>query len=169
MKKDLIKKTDSESGLDLFDRFGSVFQEFDGIFSRFNSLFDNFFNAPVAEWKPLLAAKASFPKVNVVDNADSYDVEIAVAGFDKSDVSLEVKDNALFINAEKKEECCDEKEGRKYLCKEIAYRSFKRVLPFPVEIDTEGISAKYENGVIKCRINKIKTEEPSSVKIEIAE
>jgi HSP20 family protein len=166
MKKDLIKQTDSESGLDIFDRFGGVFKEFDGLFGRFNSLFDNYFCTTVGELKPI---KASFPKVNVADDDTGYDVEIAVAGFDKENVSLEVKDNALFINAEKKEECCDEKEGKKYLCKEIAYRSFKRVIPFPAEISSEGISAKYENGVIKCRINKALTAKLDSVKIEITE
>jgi HSP20 family protein len=166
MKKDLIKQTDSESGLEVFDRFNSVFSEFDGLFGRFNSLFDNFFNAPIAEWKSM---KTSFPKVNMAEDETGYDVEIAVAGFDKSDVSLEVKDNALFINAEKKEECCDDKEGKRYLCKEIAYRSFKRVLPFPAEISSDGISAKYENGVIKCRINKVLTAKLDSVKIEITE
>jgi HSP20 family protein len=166
MKKDLIKKTDSKSGLMLFDRFDDIFAEFDGIFTRFGSLYDNFFSNTISELKPM---KASFPKVNVVDDGTGYDVEIAVAGFDKKDIALEIKDNALFITAEKKEECCDDKEDKRYLCKEIAYRSFKRVLPFPNEIMSDGVSAKYENGVIKCRVNKVKTEEAVSVKVEITE
>jgi HSP20 family protein len=166
MKKDLIKKTDSQSGLDVFDRFGSVFQEFDNLFGRFSSLFDNTFSIKAFED---MQPRTAFPKVNVVDNEDSYDVEVAVAGFDKEDVSLELKDNTLFINAEKKEEKCDDKDCKKYLRREIAYRSFKRALPFPVEINPEGISAKYENGVIKCRINKVLAEVPASVKIEITE
>jgi HSP20 family protein len=166
MKKDLIKKIDSKSGLVLFDRFDDIFAEFDGIFTRFGSLYDNFFSNTIGELKPM---KASFPKINMTEDETGYDVEIAVAGFDKDDIGLEVRDNALFINAEKKEECCDDKEVKKYLCKEIAYRSFKRVLPFPAEISSDGISAKYENGVIKCRINKVLTAKLDSVKIEITE
>jgi HSP20 family protein len=164
MKKDLIKKTDSESGLVLIDRFNDIIAEFDGIFTRFGSLFDKNF-IPVIE--DLKAPR--FPKVNMLDTLDSYEIEIAVAGFDKEDVALELKGNSLFVTAEKKEECCDEKEGKRYLCKEIAYRSFKRVLPFPVEVDPDSVSAKYENGVIKCRVSKIQAEKPTSVKIEITD
>lgn len=164
MKKDLIRKTDSESGLTLFDRFDVVFNEFDNIFNRFNSIFDGFFTSPLLDLK---SSKASFPKINVIENPDSYDVDIAVAGFSKNDISLEIKDNALIISAEKKEE--DDISNRRYLCREIAFRSFKRAIPFPSEIDLSSISAKYDNGVIRCHINKVTATEPDYVKIEITE
>jgi HSP20 family protein len=165
MRKDLIRKADPAGSLIPFGRFDSVFQEFDGLFGRFHSLLDNCFNANVENLQP----KALFPKVNVVDNPTNYDVEIAVAGFNKGDVALEIKDNTLYIDAEKKEDICCDEGNKKYLRREIAYRSFKRAILFPAEVDTSAISAKYENGIIKCRINKIKTEVPPSVKIEITD
>lgn len=116
-------------------------------------------------------AKSSFPKVNVIDKENLYDVEIAVAGFDKEDLSLELKDNCLFIRANKdktNEADFGDNDRGNYVLKEIATRSFKRVVRFPSEIDVENIECNCKDGIVKCSIAKKKVEEKDdSIKIEI--
>jgi len=137
----------------------------DSFWQRFDALWDNW-NLNMKAFDEL-QPKGSFPKVNVLDNPANYEVEIAIAGFDKDDVELELKENTLFIKADKKEECTNEDECKKYLTKEIAQRSFRRVINFPADVNSEDISAKYENGIIKCTIGKMEVIKPDSVKIDV--
>lgn len=161
MSKD-ITKVDSTSNLPTFRRF-------DNLLGELWDMFDNFAKETRLSTRVFdeIQPRGAFPKVNVIDNPESYDVEIAVAGFNKDDVSLELKDNALFIRADKEQ--CNEEDCKNYLRREIASRSFRRVVHFPVEINVEDISAKYDNGIISCRIGKAEAEKPSCVKIEITE
>lgn len=162
MSKDVIKKADSMSSLPTFRRFDDLFTEAWDMFENFTktgSLSSRIFGE--------LQPKTAFPKVNVIENPSHYEVEIAVAGFDKEDVELELADGVLFIRADKED--CSEEEQKNYLCREIAGRSFRRAVYFPAEIDTGEIAAKYENGIITCKIGKVVIDKPSPIKIEISE
>jgi HSP20 family protein len=149
-------------------QFDNFFKEIhDSFWKRFDNLFENWdLNMQAFD---SLQPKGGFPKVNVIESEKSYDVEIAVAGFDKDDVELELKDNALFIKADKHVEKCDgdDEECKTYLTKEIASRSFRRTVVFPGEINVDDISASYENGIITCKIGKAEIDLPSSIKIDI--
>lgn len=162
-EKSLVN-SDSMGGMTGLSRLDDVFKEvFDPFWRRFDSLFNSWdLNMETFE---KLQPKSSFPKVNVIDNATSYEVEIAIAGFDKDDVELELKDNALLIKADRKEE--QSQEDKRYLRREIAQRSFRRCVVFPSEVDAENISAKYNDGIIKCSIGKIEPEQPEKIKISV--
>ena len=138
--------------------------------SLFNEFFTDFFDW---DWHFYIKSfedmqpKASFPKVNVRESDNEYIVEIAVAGFDKNDVKLVLKDNCLSINADKKEEDSENNSG-KYLKREISSRSFSRIIRFPSEIDNENIKADYKDGIIKVTmIKKTEEEKDEGVKIDV--
>lgn len=167
IKKDENTPADSGSMSRMFalSRFDDFFKEIhDHFWSRFDKMFEDWdLNMQTFE---NLQPKGSFPKVNVVDNPENYEVEIAVAGFSKDDVSLEFKDNALFIKAE----CCNENEdkpAKSYLRREIAHRSFRRVINFPAEVNSDAIEANYNDGIIKVSVAKVVEEKPESIKIEV--
>ena len=163
--KDLVK-SDPMGRLFALNRFDDIFEHsFAPLFKRFDELWKNWDLNMEAFDK--LQPKGSFPKVNVIENEDSYDVEIAVAGFDKDNVSLELKDNAMLIKADKTEETCCEENEKKYLAKEISSRSFRRTIVFPGEVNVDDITAKYDDGLIKCRVGKVIEDIPTSVKIDI--
>jgi HSP20 family protein len=164
--KDLVKRTDTSPmgrlfGLsrfhdDFFPRFGALMDEMWSDFSLDATLFDQ------------IQPKGALPKVNVKSTDCEYKVDIAVAGFDKGDVELELKDNALFIKADKQDEAGEQDEEGTWLRREIAQRSFRRVVKFPEQVDTEKIDCNYENGVISCSIGKVQCEpEDATIKIDI--
>ena len=95
---------------------------------------------------------ASFPKVNVSETDTDYTVDIAVAGFGKDDVRLEMKDDVLFISADKKEE--SESKDKNYIRKEISSRSFHRIVKFPCNVNTDKAEADYKDGIISVKIAK---------------
>lgn len=135
---------------------------------RFEDIFDSFWKDLSLDMRAFvdLQPKGSFPKVNVVETDEEYEVEIALAGFDKDQLALELKDNCLLIKTDKKEE--SESTDRKYLMKEISSRSFRRMLKFPAKVDPKNIDCNFENGIVTCKIGKVHAEcgDPIQIKID---
>ncbi|MCK9474273.1 Hsp20/alpha crystallin family protein [Sulfurimonas sp.] len=169
-----MRKTEKDLILKDSYPLGSLFN-----FGRFNDLVENMYSFMDYAWNnwsistevfETLQPKGSFPKINVFETDKDYTVEIAVAGFEKDDVNLELKDNCLFIKSDKKEETCSEEDpDKKCLMKEVSYRSFRRVIRFASDVDTNVIDCNYKDGIIKCVIGKKIPEkiEEEVTKIEI--
>ena len=159
--KDLTVFTGSPlSRLMDFRRFDDMFKGFDDAFKHWDLDMKTF-----TEMQP----KGSFPKVNVAETDEAYEVEVALAGFDKEDISMELKDNCLCIKADKKEEISN--EDKKYLMREISSRSFRRALNLPSKVMTDDIKCTHKDGVITCVLKKEPPviEQDDIVKIDITE
>jgi len=158
-KKSLLPSTASSWGVPALRRLRNDMDElFDGFLS-------DFFRTPAMRVFDDIQSNTSFPKVNVSETDEDYGVEIAIAGFDKNDVKLELKDNTLFISADKKEEL--ENESKNYVRKEISSRSFQRALRFPCKV-TDNVSAEYKDGIIHVNIAKdVVEDEDCVVTIEV--
>ena len=164
--KDLITRSDgSLSRLFNFDRLHDMVDDLE---ERFWGGFEDFGRwhvKVIEEMQP----KMTLPKVNVIDEAESYKVEIAMAGFGKEDLELELKDNCLFIKLEHKEENEERDEDKNYLLKEISSRSFRRVIRFPLEIDPDAASCTYKDGIATCVIGRapeVQEEKPTRIKVD---
>jgi len=158
-KKGLLPSVASYWRAPVVDRFHSDIDEL------FESVFTSIFNAPAVKTFEDIQTNASFPKVNVSETKDCYTVDIAIAGFNKDDVNLELKENTLFIGANKKEQL--EEDVKTYLCKEILSRSFNRSVRFPCAITSE-VSADYKDGIISISIRKdTKKNKDCGIKIDI--
>ena len=161
MMKRFSGDVDSMNGIYPFGGFKTIMEEF----SKVEQMFSDYFGTDEGMFTQI-QPKQGFPKLDVVDSGTSYEIEAALAGYDKDDVNLEIKDNSLFIKVEKKTE--KEDKDKKYLMKEISKRSFHRGITFPAKINIEDISSSFQNGVLKIHIGKME-EKPKNqtVKIEI--
>lgn len=131
----------------------------------FDSFLSNAFTTNAVKVFDDLQTNGSFPKINVSETETSYGIEIAIAGFNKDDVKLELKENTLLISAEKKEE--KEEEEKNYLRREISSRSFSRAVRFPCKV-TSNVTANYRDGIINVDIAKdIKKDGDCGIKINI--
>ena len=141
-------------------RFGDIFDEFDKLFRSWDLDMKSF-----ADLQP----KAAFPKINVAETDEAFEVEVALAGFDKDDISMELKDNCLCVMADKKEEVSEEDADKKYLMKEISSRSFRRALNLPKKVVTDDIKCTHKDGIITCTLMKEqpKVIEDDTIKIDI--
>jgi molecular chaperone IbpA len=164
-KKDLIKRSDyaPTGGSHLVSRFHDAV---DDMFSRF---WDDFPSFDMKLFDEIQPTRSKFPAVDVYSTEEGFQVDIAVAGFNKDDVELELKDNTLFIKADSNTECEDSDEKGTCLKKEIARRSFRRAIRFPEKIDSDQVEASYKDGVISCSVGKVVPEEleDGTVKIQI--
>ena len=109
--------------------------------------------------------KADF-KTDIIDKGKEYVLEAELPGFKKEDISVDVKDGYLTISATRNEEKDEKNEKGEYIRRERRYGSFSRSFDIS-QIDQAGISAGFENGVLKLVLPKINSHEKEIKKIEI--
>lgn len=96
----------------------------------------------------------SIPAVNIQETEDMFKVEVAAPGKTREDFNIELDNDVLTISAEeKKENETTEKNGR-FTRKEFSYSNFKRAFSLPDTVNSEEISASYENGVLMINLPK---------------
>ncbi len=102
----------------------------------------------------------SFPKVNIFDEKEKFVVVAKVAGVDKEDVSITIKENTLKIAGEIKPI-----EGNVY-SKERFSGKFERTFCFDDNVDEERVNAELKNGVLTIELGKSEEVKPRVVTIK---
>lgn len=127
----------------------------------FNDLFDELnkmFNEVNGEAKEAVKNVKSYITVNAKENEDAYLVEAAIPGVNKEDIAINYNDGTLTIEAKEHEsEVKEEKKDAKFLLKERAAGFYKRQINLN-KVESEGIRAKYENGILSIVLPKIKQQ-----------
>ncbi|WP_036187410.1 Hsp20 family protein [Marinimicrobium agarilyticum] len=117
-------------------------------FDRMASLLDNLSRAEQNQ--------PSYPPYNIeLTGEDQYRITMAVAGFDRSELNIEVNQNNLTISANKE----PENEERTYLHQGIAARNFERRFQLADHVEVK--SATFENGLLHI---ELKREIPDAMK-----
>ena len=112
------------------------------------------------------ATNTTLPKVNIRETDDDFRVELAAPGMKKEDFKIEFDNGDLSISSEVEYK---DDENVKYTRREFSFQSFKRTFNVAVELlDSEKISAKYENGILYVTLPKREEIKPKPAKqIEI--
>lgn len=93
-----------------------------------------------------------YPKTNISESKDNFEIEMLVPGRKKEDFKISLDKNLLTISFESKKE--EKKEDKKTITREFSYRSFSRSFTVDDKINVEGISAKYEDGILNLTLPK---------------
>jgi molecular chaperone IbpA len=105
---------------------------------------------------------SSFPPHNILKLDESrYVVELAVAGFSKSEIEITVEDGTLTVKGEKK----DKDTEAQYLHRGIGTRSFTKTLTVADTIEVKG--AEFKDGILRIGLENIVPEHKKPRKIEI--
>lgn len=125
-----------------------------------DKFFDEFsrdwFNDPSAIFPLALNEKDSFPKVDIINGADSYQLVAAVAGIPKENLKVELDENNV-LTIEGNFQSKEEKDTGRFIRREIARRHFMRRFNFDGVITGEATS-KLENGCLIVELKKKKAE-----------
>ena len=136
----------------------TIYEETFGRFSPFSIGFDRLFQQLQAQ---SVVNQQNYPPYNIVKVDDeNFVIELAIAGFDKKEVSVELEKNVLKIEGKSKD---DDKD---FIHKGLASRSFER--QFTLADDVEVSGAKLENGGLKVELRRVIPEEDKPVKIKIS-
>lgn len=134
--------------------------------NQWPGLFDRFFNNDFEGWNRnnFSMTNTTLPNLNIKETKDSFLVEVAAPGFEKSDFKIELNNDLLTISSEKKINN-ELKDGERITKQEFSYQSFSRSFTLPEHVDEEKISAKYENGILFIDIPKKEEAKPKPPKL----
>ena len=129
--------------LSIFNNLRPLTVGFDDVFDHFEHMMnDNFFRGTMG----------NFPPYNIVKTGDNkFDIEVALAGFNKKDINVTSENNMLTIES-KQDEKSKDKDGE-VIHKGISKRYFKR--SFTIADDVEVKGAELKDGLLKVSMEKI--------------
>jgi HSP20 family protein len=87
------------------------------------------------------------PEIDVFQKNNELTIRADVPGLKREDVTVEITDDAVSIQGERKREHEEEREG--YYRNERSYGSFYRVIPLPEGAITEQAKANFKDGVLE--------------------
>ena len=106
----------------------------------------------------------NFPPHNIIKVDDNrYVVELAVAGFSKSDIIVKIIDGTLEVKGEKSN---DDKDTQ-YLHKGIGTRSFNKTIRLAETVEVCG--AEFKDGILRIALENVIPEHKKPRIIEIGE
>lgn len=101
-----------------------------------------------------------FPRHNIVKvSEESYEIELALAGYDQEDLNVEVEEGLLVISGEKEDDSVD------YLHKGISTKKFRRSFRLAEHVIVSG--AKFVNGLLVISLEQEVPEEKKPQTIDI--
>ena len=110
----------------------------------FDQLVNEFFN------EPSFVNTSGYPPYNISKDAeDVYEITLAIAGFKKADIDIELEDGTLKITG--KSEILDS-DDREWLHKGIAERNFVRTFKLAEYVEVK--NAKLEDGILRISLFK---------------
>jgi HSP20 family protein len=117
--------------------------------NEFKTLFDRWFGGLPTMFEPI--APNHFWDLEVKELEKEFVVRAEVPGFEPPELDVELRNNRLWIKAEKKFE-----KGMKEKEYEFAERHYERFVEMPAEIEPGKVEATYRNGVLEIHLPKAK-------------
>ena len=145
----------TNKALSIFNQLRPVTIGFDNVFDHFERMFDTQFDS---------ISVPNFPPYNIVKTGDNkYDVELALAGFNKKDIDVTVEDGVMTIKSIVK--ATKEKEHG-VIHKRIAKRYFSK--SFTIADDVEVKGAELKDGLLKVSLERIipESRKPKTISIK---
>jgi len=117
---------------------------FDRFFSDWEEMFSNdFFKTP-----------SNWPAYNIVEKKDNhYDIEVALAGFNKKDIKVSYADGQLSIESVKNDKTKERDENGNVIHQGIAKRYFKK--SFSIADNCEVKNAELKDGLLRVSLERI--------------
>tara|TARA_R100000742_G_C4276344_1_gene97336 strand:+ start:1090 stop:1503 length:414 start_codon:yes stop_codon:yes gene_type:complete len=129
-----------------------------GQFSPFSVGFDEMFNTLQRASIP----KSNYPPYNILKKGETYFIEIAMAGFSKSDIDIEIEDNTLTVSACYK----DREDDIEFIHKGISEREFWKSFALAEYVEVK--KAKVADGILLIELSKNIPDEQKPKKIKIS-
>ncbi len=134
-------------------------------FNDFNSGFERTLEEMFQSMNPMftLARRTWKPAMDIYETSKEIIILAEIAGVNKDDLELEINKKAVKIHGRRLE--LPRTENATYRLAEIQYGRFERILFLPAPIDTDKVSASYQNGFLKVSLSKITMDQPRKIPI----
>ena len=147
-----------KNALSIFNNLRPITVGFDNMFDHFEHLMDDGFYRN--------GLTANFPPYNIVKTGkNSYDVELALAGFNKQDIEVQYEDNLLTVKSKKSEKVDKTDEDCNIIHRGISQRFFSKSFTIATDVEVKG--AELKDGLLTVALERIIPEAKKAKTIEI--
>ena len=141
--------------ISIFNQLRPLSVGFDDVFDHFESMFNHQLDT---------INVSNYPPYNIVKVKDNhYNIEVALAGYNKKDIEVSYEDNMLTIQTVAKKE--DKETEGENIYKGIAQRMFKK--SFTIADDCKVTGAELKDGLLKVSLEKVIPEHKKARTINI--
>ena len=117
---------------------------------------------PGFDYNPADYRRTFRPRVDISEDSTAFYLDLELPGIKKNEVKVSVNDERILtVEGNKQAEVI---ESQTAVRSERKFGEFSRAFKLPANVDSEAISAKYENGVLTLTLPKTK---PSETSVEI--
>ena len=146
-----------KNNLSIFNNLRPITVGFDDMFDHFEHMMDDSF---------FRGTMGNFPPYNIVKTGENtYDVELALAGFSKKDIEVEYKENMLTVKSKKQDKQEETDEDGNVIHRGISKRMFSK--SFTIANDVEVKGAELKDGLLKVSMERIIPEHKKAKSIDI--
>ena len=146
-----------KNNLSIFNNLRPITVGFDNMFDHFEHMMDDSF---------FRGTMGNFPPYNIVKTGENtYDVELALAGFSKKDIEVEYKENQLTVKSKKQDKQEETDEDGNIIHRGISKRMFSK--SFTIANDVEVKGAELKDGLLKVSMERIIPDHKKAKTIDI--
>ena len=99
------------------------------------------------------------PATNVLEYDDRFELKLALPGFAKKDIAIELDKDVLKVASDATSE-----EETKYRLREFNYAGFKKHFKIPKTVKRDAVHAGFADGILTITLNKKDEEIPQPAK-----
>ena len=147
----------TNKALSIFNQLRPVTIGFDNVFDHFERMFEDDFRG---------LSVPNFPPYNIVKTGkNTYDVELALAGYSKKDIDVSLEEGVLTIKSVKSAEEKEVEDNNGVLHQGIAKRYFPKAFTIADDVEVKG--AELKDGLLKVSMERIVPEHKKAQTIEV--
>lgn len=140
------------------------FREVESLQKEMNRLLDHIVPTDVGNGEKV--GLSFIPAAEMTETPEAVQLKLEIPGMEAKDLNVEVTADSLTINGERKSEIKTEEEG--FTRTEFRYGKFHRVIPLPVQVDNNNVTAEYKDGILNLTLPKAEEEKNKVVKVSIS-
>jgi HSP20 family protein len=130
--------------------------------NRLNSLFQDYRGQNEGD---MVSTAAFVPPVDIYEDEHKIVLKLEVPGLKQEDLDIQLENNTLTVRGERKFEKEEKEENFHRI--ERRYGSFFRSFTVPTTVNSEGVKASYDAGVLRVELEKKAEAKPKQIKVQI--
>jgi len=104
--------------------------------------------------------------IDVAENDNAYVLKATVPGINADDLEITLENKVLTLKGEIKKD--EDFESNQYHVRERRHGSFSRSIRFPVDVQSEAVTASYENGILTLSVPKAEAVKPKRIEVKVS-
>jgi HSP20 family protein len=92
-------------------------------------------------------------KLEFNETPQGFEVKAEIPGVPRENIKVDLNDNALTIEAQRKEEVTTKKSGIRR--SEFSYGEFKRIIELPRKVNAKSMKIDYKDGILRVHLDKV--------------